>query len=56
MMTNKSNKHLKIAKFVLMKEEMQHIKGGNLPISPINCVCHTTQNSGCINGTGSGIY
>lgn len=47
-------KHLKVAKFALEQEEMVQIKGGSGQASSgLNCPCHFTENSGCIDGTGS---
>ena len=48
--------HVKIAKFVMSKNELNKIKGGNKDCgsSGISCTCHYTTNSGCIDGTGSG--
>ncbi len=47
----KINKHIKIAKFV-KNTDLNKVRGGR---APINCVCHTTENTGCINGSGSGV-
>lgn len=47
----KKANHVKIAKFVVSKKELQNLKGG-ANTKPNDCGCDFTTNSGCINGTG----
>ena len=47
--------HVKVAKFVMSKDELKKIKGGGKTGGGINCSCSSTTDNKCIAGEGSGI-